>query len=211
MDEIYAGAYLTIIAAGTDRLFRCVSNIGCRPNRLDNRETTANASRPMARPRIVHDEHCANCWTKARHTQVLGSSGLLQSKGPEEVIKKHYIQLLASEWARRGWTFQEQILSRRCVVFLNDRIFWDCQCSVWDEGHLTPESDTSAKGDFAEMAVQMSSNTIPDFPLYLELVCLYNNRDLTYTGDGLRAMAGVLKHFVGVIRVAWSVVSHGCS
>ncbi|KAK4220885.1 hypothetical protein QBC38DRAFT_505372 [Podospora fimiseda] len=74
-------------------------------------------------------------------------------------------------------------------------MFWDCQCSVWDSECLSAKSDTSSLESFAEMATRVTTNAIPDFPLYLELVCLYNNRDLTYTDDRLRATTAVLKHF----------------
>ena len=39
--------------------------------------------------------------------------------------------LFTTHWATRGWTFQEQMLSRRSFVFLDDAIFWDCQGDVW--------------------------------------------------------------------------------
>lgn len=46
--------------------------------------------------------------------------------------------LLATYWAKRGWTFQEQLLSKRAIVFLDGVIFWDCQHYVW-----WPEPDTT--------------------------------------------------------------------
>lgn len=39
--------------------------------------------------------------------------------------------LLTSNWATRGWTFQEQLLSKRSFVFLDKTAFWDCQGAVW--------------------------------------------------------------------------------
>ena len=39
--------------------------------------------------------------------------------------------LFTAHWATRGWTFQEQMLSKRSFVFLDDAIFWDCQGDVW--------------------------------------------------------------------------------
>jgi hypothetical protein len=37
-------------------------------------------------------------------------------------------------WMQRGWTFQECILSRRKIFFLEDRVYWQCQSDFWDEG-----------------------------------------------------------------------------
>ncbi|KAK1755884.1 heterokaryon incompatibility protein-domain-containing protein [Echria macrotheca] len=205
MDSIYAGAYLTVIAAGSpDKLFRCRCWEGNRTNRQDedesesDHETSGGQPTPLARPRVLHSNRCRREWTETRPDLPPWARSEPADVDPKDVVKSHYTKLLASDWARRGWTFQEQILSRRCVVFLENSLFWDCQSSVWDAKHLTPESEaltTSSVGNFSDMATRVSSTVIPDFPLYLELVCLYNNRDLTYTGDGLRAMAGVLQHF----------------
>ena len=32
-----------------------------------------------------------------------------------------------SEWNRRGWTFQERFLSTRCLIFVADRVYWECR------------------------------------------------------------------------------------
>ncbi|KAI1659377.1 heterokaryon incompatibility protein-domain-containing protein [Daldinia decipiens] len=67
--------------------------------------------------------------------------------------------LMTTHWATRGWTFQEQMLSTRSLVFLNETAFWDCQGDVWW--------------------------------LYMELICRYNHRNLTYAQDALPAISGV--------------------
>lgn len=38
-----------------------------------------------------------------------------------------------SPWNKRGWTLQEKILSRRCLRFDIDQVFWECQCDSWCE------------------------------------------------------------------------------
>ncbi|KAL2075082.1 hypothetical protein VTL71DRAFT_24 [Oculimacula yallundae] len=32
-----------------------------------------------------------------------------------------------SEWATRGWTYQEGVLSNRCLVFTLDQMYWECR------------------------------------------------------------------------------------
>ncbi|KAM6524246.1 hypothetical protein FSOLCH5_004848 [Fusarium solani] len=32
-----------------------------------------------------------------------------------------------SQWATRGWTYQEGVLSRRCLVFTKEQIYWECR------------------------------------------------------------------------------------
>jgi antitoxin component of RelBE/YafQ-DinJ toxin-antitoxin module len=33
----------------------------------------------------------------------------------------------ASTWVTRGWTYQEGVLSRRCLVFTNEQVYWECR------------------------------------------------------------------------------------
>lgn len=67
----------------------------------------------------------------------------------EEYIRKDgpsasrlHENILCSHWASRGWKFQEQLLARRAVVFLDDIYFWDCRCKV-----LRPRSVPSDETD----------------------------------------------------------------
>ncbi|KAI1504032.1 heterokaryon incompatibility protein-domain-containing protein [Biscogniauxia marginata] len=50
--------------------------------------------------------------------------------------------LLTTHWATRGWTFQEQMLSKRSFVFLDDTAFWDCQDAVWWSESLATSQGT---------------------------------------------------------------------
>jgi hypothetical protein len=114
----------------------------------------------------------------------------------ERYIQSLYSRLLRSRWATRGWTFQEQVLSRRAIIFIDDDVFWDCQSSVWDmdgliQGHES-ELGSSHTGECYEMARRMESLSWPDFRMYIELVTLYNGRNLTYPQDSLPAFSGIL-------------------
>jgi len=144
----------------------------------------------------------------------------------ESVFPDHfYGQLLKSKWATRGWTFQEQILSRRSIIFIDGDVFWDCQRTLWcsdngpefdttspcsEPGQLMaddilplwcidggPEFDTTSPRDGPGqlMANDISSAVLPDFRMYSELVCLYSDRDLTYPQDTLLAFSGILTSF----------------
>lgn len=37
-----------------------------------------------------------------------------------------------SKWDTRGWTFQK-VLSRRCLFFMEEQWYWECQCASWCE------------------------------------------------------------------------------
>lgn len=114
--------------------------------------------------------------------------------------------LLDSHWATRGWTFQEQLLSKRSIVFLDNDVFWDCQLSVWslEDGATTSAEDAEdpyhpvyrLDGETVrDLAHELSRISAPDFSLYQELICRYNHRNLTYAQDALRAFSGVLTAF----------------
>ncbi|KAI0848823.1 heterokaryon incompatibility protein-domain-containing protein [Daldinia vernicosa] len=127
--------------------------------------------------------------------------------------------LLMTHWATRGWTFQEQMLSKRSFVFLNETAFWDCQEAVWWSESLITGQEADARELGTPKAGNMSSRWIsqgqkdftgtrnykanrqlsrdlmapstPNFRLYMELICRYNHRNLTYAQDALPAIAGV--------------------
>ncbi|KAI1646924.1 uncharacterized protein F4817DRAFT_338857 [Daldinia loculata] len=112
------------------------------------------------------------------------------------------------------------MLSKRSFIFLDETAFWDCQGAVWWSESLitnqetgvskvsTPEGDNTplrlifrSKKDHMETRTynknrQLSQNlaalSTPDFRLYMELICRYNHRNLTYAQDALPAISGVL-------------------
>lgn len=178
MNEIYSGAYFTIIAAASTK--------GLYGYKQYNHV------------RLPHGS------TKVQH---------------------FHNQLLCSRWASRGWTFQEQLLSKRSIVFLDNFCFWDCQCAVWWPGFIKFERQDSSTPDnrlskarqtqssnrhpfqkavlerverkystFGEESEDHTSlSSVPDFRFYIELVCRYSNRNLTYDQDVLPAFSGVLE------------------
>lgn len=136
--------------------------------------------------------------------------------------------LLSSYWASRGWTFQEQLLSKRSIVFLDYVCFWDCQREVqWPRPSMNEDTDSPLpymgrlvrllrdwqpppnsrhpfekgalgrarrkiiRGDESQGPKSLSS--VPDLGFYIELVCRYSNRNLTYDQDVLPAFSGVLE------------------
>jgi hypothetical protein len=39
-----------------------------------------------------------------------------------------------SVWNTRGWTFQEKLLSRRCLIFTTEQTYFACKSEIWCEG-----------------------------------------------------------------------------
>lgn len=161
MDEIYSGAYVTLVAAASHGLY-------------GRQETTAlNACYPEV-------------WQKPTFAKWLFGFGFQDEAMP------HYQVVSESRWATRAWTYQEHILSKRIIFFLDDRVFWECDASVWDMFRLLPRTDNHHGERRGDIGARLMAATRPDFSLYVDLVCPYNGRDLTYSGDGLSACSGML-------------------
>jgi hypothetical protein len=110
-----------------------------------------------------------------------------------------YDCLQDSNWAHRGWTFQEAILSRRTVIFMNDHIFWDCPSCVWSRDE--PKIDNPdvlqnrSHAEYMESCQRAREVNLfkPNFRTWFELICLYNQRRFTYPQDAIAAFSGILR------------------
>jgi Heterokaryon incompatibility protein (HET) len=111
-----------------------------------------------------------------------------------------------SQWRHRGWTLQEYLLSRRCLIFTDTQIYFMCRQSHEAEGIIkSPDvkkirkTDHEPSGTFLGPDLfQMSSRGIGRFaatswPLLDLQLQEYTSRDLTFASDSLDAFRGILK------------------
>jgi hypothetical protein len=92
------------------------------------------------------------------------------------------------EYNSRGWTYQECIMSARKIVFMNQQARWQCSYDGKREC-----DDRRRKFTKPDDTVPFRYNpSYPDFAQVSELLSWYNNRDLTYPGDSLPAISGLL-------------------
>jgi len=107
-----------------------------------------------------------------------------------------------STWNKRGWTLQEKLLSRRCLRFDIDQLFWECQCDSWCEEtaletHSIFDGSRPLRGLLAESGRQYQAGhpLAPGdaFTKYTELVQDYTYRELTFEADILNAFTGILR------------------
>ena len=135
-----------------------------------------------------------------------------------EAMVYHYKTLVASKWATRGWTFQERMFSRRSIVFVPkpymdptlpqqarlqngapDRgFFWECECAMWDDQHLTAPSTPSLGnaanlGDPRLLKPHATTERRLHFARYLQTIYYYNSRGFRNPQDVLRAITGCLR------------------
>jgi Heterokaryon incompatibility protein (HET) len=108
-------------------------------------------------------------------------------------------------WQKRGWTFQEWLLSRRCLIFSHNQIMFRCHESSGLESFTPPVSSSlSGAGPMSHFWAdpRCTSVTLPRKPLgnphwnfqtYAELVRDYSFRTLTYDSDVLHAFTGIMR------------------
>lgn len=93
-----------------------------------------------------------------------------------------------TDYHKRGWTYQEFLMSTRKLIFMESEAHWMCQCCHWHEvlvrdmevdKHVSPHSQLLVAG-------------FPDLKSLSSFLCQYNTRSLTYDEDALPAIAGWL-------------------
>lgn len=92
-----------------------------------------------------------------------------------------------SQWDSRAWTFQERMLSRRCLLFVNGRIYFQCRRTTFCEDISVPPTGWSL--DSIDMPTRIFREK--PFVQFTSAVELYTRRELTNTGDILNAFEGV--------------------
>ncbi len=110
MGQIYARSLVTIVAAAS---------------------TDANSGLPGVNSQARSKQHILG---------PLKGGTLLSTCAPKSgnelgdaQLNQEWHYLANSKWDTRGWTFQEKVLSRRCLFFMNEHVYWECQCASWYE------------------------------------------------------------------------------
>jgi Heterokaryon incompatibility protein (HET) len=97
-----------------------------------------------------------------------------------------------SKWNTRGWTFQERLLSRRCIIFVGSRVFFQCRSTALSEDIIGEQESAGWSIELVQAPLQMLQDVeTKGFPVYAECVRLYSQRDLTLRRDILAAFQGM--------------------
>ena len=109
--------------------------------------------------------------------------------------------LSTSTWVSRGWTYQEAILSRSCLFFTKDQVYFACK------GHLGSESEavggswrTRHSGSTESLTPRLmriseqadTSDSQKGPPCFYDHIKEYTSRSLSWDSDALNAFKGIL-------------------
>lgn len=118
-------------------------------------------------------------------TEILKGIRVLVSRPPELVIQD-------SQWNQRGWTFQERLLSRRCLMFTEGQVYFQCHSAVISQHIINDGSINGWTLDWTNSTLR----TLGElrrwvFQFYMKCIYLYTGRSLTKPKDVLAAFQGV--------------------
>lgn len=93
--------------------------------------------------------------------------------------------------SKRAWTFQEVMLSRRCLWFLDGEVIMQCHTSIFKE--RTPEIERPMMQNQIGNSPPLDSNFLSLFFRYRELVHSYTARGLSFESDRQNAFTGITR------------------
>ncbi|KAI9734776.1 MAG: hypothetical protein M1818_006763 [Claussenomyces sp. TS43310] len=97
-----------------------------------------------------------------------------------------------SEWNTRAWTFQERLLSKRCLIFTEGRVSFQCRSTSMSEDIVAEPEGAGWSLELVQSPPQMLRE-LPRraFWVYTKCVQLYSSRNLSKPKDVLAAFNGV--------------------
>jgi Heterokaryon incompatibility protein (HET) len=104
--------------------------------------------------------------------------------------------LKKTRWMKRGWTYQEAMLSRRCLIFTDVQAYLICRVSTCCEA-VVKHPDFFASGDELPLTLFrprtiLNNDTLDELGHLANHIEQYSRRELTYEGDRLNAFRGML-------------------
>ena len=107
-----------------------------------------------------------------------------------------------SKYEQRAWTFQERMLSRRCLYFTKEQLYFHCQSALWSEDryeNFRQSPDSSGIYPSLTWSPSTGAHTSPEdkFEMYIKLTQQYTRRQLSFASDRLNAFCGISNTLAG--------------
>lgn len=146
-----------------------------------------------------------------------------------------YLEMELSKWSTRSWIVQEHLLSRRCLLFAPDALYFQCGQETLSEGGANQQYVALMLDEIPETENDVLNKANRNNPLsylagmydlsprerlcttfnaYAKLVEIYSQRNLTFKSDILKAFAGMFavleEHFdsAALHGLPSAVISH---
>jgi Heterokaryon incompatibility protein (HET) len=120
------------------------------------------------------------------------------TREPDELYREWYkpnfrTVIPASTWSNRGWTLQEQLLSKRCLFITKHQIYFQCRCSTIEEEYgLCFEVGNDTRITDVPSFTNLLYNFWLDNQTRMQAaVTAFTSRQLTHSADVLNAFAGI--------------------
>ncbi|KIW00207.1 uncharacterized protein PV09_08247 [Verruconis gallopava] len=119
--------------------------------------------------------------------------------------------ILSSNYNTRAWTFQERLLSTRCLYFTGEQAFLQCQSGIFREDRVAHTAfeklgrDIQALKPLSPALIESQSPTgstglAKNFQLYRQIVEEYTTKSLSYDADILHAFTGVAEELEPLVE-----------
>ena len=122
---------------------------------------------------------------------------VVEFPGPIKVLVGRKKEDYKKPWHTRGWTFQERVISPRCLLFQDGSVFWSCRRSKWleelaAEPEGVPKDRCSQTANSTRSDYELKNDPWPNVPQYWQLVETYTQRHLTFETDALPAFSAII-------------------
>lgn len=139
----------------------------------DGAESGLEAAKPSTNPSTQMTAECVE------------DLHLMLVRTPDSYIK-------ASTWNTRAWTFQERLVSRRCLVFVDGRVFFQCPSTGMSEDVYADRDGTGWSLDLVDAPMRMFKQISErSFWVYMNIAELYSSRKLSKGKDIHAAFYGI--------------------
>lgn len=120
--------------------------------------------------------------------------------------------LQSSTWNTRAWTYQEHVLSRRCVFFADSEVFFTCDEGQCKETYQVQTRDipstTKCPPSRSEFHDRLLTNTSPgQSEDYESAVTEFSRHQMTDPGDRLDAFLGIFFRLLDLCGQSFSALS----
>ena len=115
-------------------------------------------------------------------------------------------EICRTKWSTRGWTYQEFILSRRCLFLTSQRAHFVCDVGVRsevDEEHVLPPQTEGPLWKLSCLRKDKVIRGLNTHDMFMYHLASYSKRSLSFDSDYLNAFKGVIGHLE--IRTVWGL------